>query len=140
MKLQVLALVSCLALTLLPSSQVNARGGANLAPPDLTDSSSPKLDPTPVPVDENGNPIRVAGPTAEQIEAQRLEQEKRAEQLRLEEEKQLAENTRRAEEERRAAELLSEQKQFHDRVMWAIYIGLGMLALIVIGSLRKKND
>ena len=140
MKLRILALVSCLVFTLLSSSQVNAQGGANLEPPDLTDTSFPKHDPAPVPVDENGNPIQVAEPTAEQIEAQRIEQEKRAEQLRLEEERQLAENTRRAEEERRAAELLAEQKKFHDRVMWAIYIGLALFALVIFAWLRKKND
>lgn len=140
MKLRLWTLASCLVLALLSAPQVNTQGGANLTPPDLTQSSLPKLDPAPVPVDEHGNPIPIPEPTAEQLEAQRLEQERRAEQLRAEEEKQLADNIRRAEEEKRAADLLAEQKQFHDRVMWAIYIGLGILALLAGGWLLRKND
>ncbi|MGH8051807.1 MAG: hypothetical protein ACREPB_14200 [Arenimonas sp.] len=140
MKLRLWTLASCLVLVLLSAPQVNAQGGANLTPPDLTQSSFPKLDPAPVPVDENGNPISAPEPTAEQLAAQRLEEERRAEQIRAEEEKQLADNMRRAEEEKRAADLLAEQKQFHDRVMWAIYIGLGILALLAGAWLLRKND
>lgn len=132
--------MTALLLGVLSASTTNAQGGANLTPPDLTKSSFSKLDPAPVPVDQNGNPIPAPEPTAEQLEAQRLEQERRAEQIRLEEERQLADNMRRAEEEKRAADLLAEQKQFHDRVMWAIYIGLALLAVFVGGWLLRKND
>lgn len=133
---------SCLILLLGVSfaSPAIAQGGTNLTPSDLTKSSFPKLDPAPVPVDENGNPIPPQQATPEQIEAERIAQAQRTEQLRLEEERVAADAARRAEEERRAAELLAEQKQFHDRVMWAIYIGLGLLALFVGSKLLKNKE
>ena len=120
------------------SLPVNAQGGANLTPPDLT-PSIPPLPPPPVPVDANGNPIPVQEPTAEQLEAARVEQEQRAEQMRLEEEKHAVEAARVAEDESRAAESLAEQKQFHDRVMWAIYIALGLFVVFVGTRLVKKD-
>jgi hypothetical protein len=116
----------------------NAQSGADLKP-DLT-PSFPQLPPTPVPVDQYGNPIPAQQPTAEQVEAMRIERERRLEQARLQEEKAAAENARRAEEERRAAELLAEQKQFHRRVMWVIYIGLGLLAVLVGSRALKRNE
>ena len=127
-----------LTLTVLFALTVNAQSGTNLKP-DLT-PSIPQLPPTPVPVDEYGNPIPPQQPTPEQLEAIRIEQERRAEQIRIEEERVAAENTRRAEEDRRAAELLAEQKRFHDRIMWAVYIGIGLLALLVGSKLLKSDD
>ncbi len=139
MKLLSVALSLGLVLALSFALPVNAQSGPNLSPPDLK-GTFPDLPKPPVPVDENGNPIPAQQPTAEQLEAMRIEQERRLEQIRLEEERIAAENARRAEEERRAAELLAEQKQFHDRVMWAIYIGIGLLAIFVGSRLFKSNE
>ncbi|MGH8107573.1 MAG: hypothetical protein ACREO1_02495 [Arenimonas sp.] len=125
-------------LTLLCAFTVNAQSGADLKA-DLT-PSLPQLPPPPVPLDENGNPIPIQQPTAEQLEALRIEQEHRAEQIRVEEEQRAAEAARIADEERRAAELLAEQKQFHDRFMWAVYIGLGLLAIFVGSRIFKKDE
>ncbi len=135
-KLQVATLV--FILTAFSAFSANAQGGADLRA-DLT-PSLPQLPPPPVPVDENGNPIPIQPPTAEQLEAIRVDQERRREEARIEEERIAAEAARIADEERRAAELLAEQKQFHDRVMWAIYIGLGLLAIFVGSRLLKKGE
>lgn len=92
-----------------------------------------------MPVDENGNPIPVQQPTQEQLEAQKLEDARSKEQVRIEEDNRNAEGTARA-FERLQLESLAEQKQFHDRVMWAIYIGLGLLAVFSGSRLLKKMD
>lgn len=138
MKIERQIAILFLALAISFSPNANSQSGANLKP-DLT-PSIPQLPPPPVPVDEHGNPIPPQQPTAEQLEAIRIEQERRAEQMRAEEARQTAEAFNRAEEERRAAELLAEQKQFHGRVMWAIYIGIGLLAVFVGSRLLKRND
>ena len=139
MKLLSAALSLGLVLAISFAMPVNAQSGPNLSPPDLR-GTFPDVPEPPVPVDKDGNPIPVQPPTAEQIEAERIAQAQRTERLRLEEERIAAENAQRAEEERRAAELLAEQKQFHDRVMWAIYIGIGLLAIFVGSRLFKSNE
>jgi|GEM_PF-5226120 len=143
MKVQYWTAVCVCTLAIFLSSPINAQGGANLTPPDMTKLSIPDLPKPPVPVDENGNPIPPHEPTAEEQEAARLAAEaaqKEREQQQLEAEKRIAEETRLAEEKRRTDELLAEEKQFHDRVMWAIYIGLGILVVFVGSRLFKRND
>ncbi|MEO6171762.1 MAG: hypothetical protein ABIP02_01455 [Arenimonas sp.] len=136
-KVRVIALISILAI--FSTLQVFAQSDADLSPPDLK-GSIPQLPPPPVPVDENGNPNAVLPPTPEQIETQRLDEVRRAEVLRFEEETRIAEENRHAEDERRYLESQAEQKRFHDRVMWAIYMGLGLLAVFVGSRLFKKKD
>ncbi|MEO8003181.1 MAG: hypothetical protein ABI644_15025 [Arenimonas sp.] len=143
MKAQYWAAVAVCMLTIFLSSPINAQGGANLTPPDLTKLSLPDLPKPPVPTDENGNPIQPHEATAEELEAARLAAgtaQKEFENKRLEEEKRVADEIRLAEEKRRTDELLAEEKQFHDRVMWAIYIGLGILVIFIGQKIFKRSE
>jgi len=143
MKVQHWVAISICTLAIFLSTPISAQGGANLVPPDMTKLSIPDLPKPPVPVDENGNPILPREPTAEEQEAARLAAEaaqKEREQQQREEERRIAEEARLAEEKRRADELLAEEKQFHDRIMWAIYIGLGILVIFIGGKMFKRSE
>jgi len=142
MKSKHLFLILASMLTVLFALPLFAQSSANQAAPDLR-GTFPELPPTPVPVDENGNPILAEKPTEEQLEAQRVEQETIA-QNREAEEQRVAMLTLQAEETARQFALMQEhekeQERFHDRLMWAIYIGLAIAAVYVGSRVLRKKD
>lgn len=117
----------------------HAQSGPSLSPLSLQGVLG-NFEKAPTPKDQYGNPIPVPQPTEAEREAARKEQAARAAKIRADEVTRKAVEARLAAEERRAAELLAEEKSFHDRVMNAIYIGLAILAALVALVLFKRSN
>ena len=119
-----------------------AQSSLPLPPPNLPTPSLKgplgNIPTAPVPVDRNGNPIQAQTPTAAQLEAARKEELLRLERLRVDEERKEVE-TRRVADERLAAERLAEEQRFHNRIMTAVYVGLAIIAVLVISRLLRKR-
>jgi hypothetical protein len=119
-----------------------------IALPALAQSSSgsaPTLNSTlgdtpqaPTPTDQNGNPIQAQPPTEAQREVARAEEARRAENQRAEEQRQATE-IRRVADEHRADGQLAEEQKFHSQIMTAVYVGLAIVALLLVSRLFKRS-